>query len=139
MRRQSIAQRKALKAGFVDPLTAVDRSLYAKARHDVAPKYQMPRLLIILLLLAIWLTVSHFTAFRPHMTTWLLTGEFPTTHWTSIAFYVVAFLFSFAAFVWANGQIDNHQEYHVDRRHADLRALYEREHEVTLPPSTIRK
>lgn len=126
-RHQSIPQRKALKRRLTSPELIAQRAIYKQAREDIVPAYTLPKMLILLCTVGVWLFLSQFTAFRRHITEWLLTGVFPTTNSTEILVYVLGFLLSFAFFWLAIIRIEEHMEERVDRRYRKLWNRYQEE------------
>lgn len=130
-RHQSIQQRRALKRLHVSPEVIAQRVVYKQAREEIVPAYTLPKLLILLCTVGVWLFLSQFTAFRQHITEWLLTGNFPTTNTADILVYVLGFLLSFAFFGLATTRIQAHLEEEVDRRY---RKLWDRFQAESLAP-----
>lgn len=131
MRKQSIPQRKALQK-LAPPETVIRRTIYQKARQDIFPKYGTIRIGMMMVLLCIWLALSHFTQFKTHLTEWLVTGVFPTTDFWSVAIYVVGFSLSAAAYIWANKVLDDRIETRINVHYANLLREYEEQHGVSL-------
>lgn len=131
MRKQSIPQRRALQK-LAPPETVIRRTIYQRARQDIFPKYGTIRIAILMVLLCVWLALSHFTQFKTHLTQWLVTGDFPATDFWSVAIYVVGFGLSALAFILANKNLDDHIESRIDAHYAHLLVEYEEQHKVSL-------